>query len=104
MPVELGLPLVSVVGTNRVDAEGEALGPRSPRKSTALSSLVALVDAQGADPRRVVDRRELVALQAAPVLAPELQELHVELDVVAGDLLLVAEAGDRALAAVARQA
>jgi hypothetical protein len=81
VPVELRLPLVPAVGAQRVDAEREALGSRSQGKSTALSSLVALVDAQRPDPRRVVDGRELAALQAMP-LARELQELHVELDVV----------------------
>ena len=86
-----------------MDAEGEALHDVVDEVDRALL-VVALVDAQRTDPGRVVDRRELVTLAQAPVVAPELQELQFDLDVVAGDLLLVAQAHDRARAAVGRQA
>jgi hypothetical protein len=65
VPVELRLPLVPVVGADRVDAEGEALDHVVDEVDRALL-VVARVDAQSADPGRVVDRRELIALQAAP--------------------------------------
>jgi len=47
VPVELGLPLVPVVGPDRVDAEGEALDHVVEEVDGALL-VVALVDAQGA--------------------------------------------------------
>jgi hypothetical protein len=44
---------------------------------------VLLVDAQGADARGVVDRRVLEAPYLAALGILEMQELHVDLDVVA---------------------
>ena len=51
---------------------------------------VTPVDLEGPHPGGIIDRRVLVAPNPLAVFALQRQELHVDLDVMPGDLLLIA--------------
>src|SRR5215470_1049531 len=89
MPVEEGLELLPAIRAHRVDAKRELLDDVVEERDRVLLR-VARVDLEGPHPGGVVDRRVLVAADALAALALQRQELHVDLDVMAGDLLLMA--------------
>ena len=87
MPVERGTELRAVVGLDALDAEGERLQNVVDELDRGLLA-EALIHPQHAKARAVVDRRELVV--PAPRALERRDELHVELQLVAGLGLLVA--------------
>lgn len=103
VPVELRLGLMAVVRPDGVDAEGETLDDVVDEADRVRLG-VLLVDAQRADPGGIVDCSVLEAPHLVAFRILQMQELDVDLHVVAGDLLLVAHARHRALVAARRQA
>jgi len=90
VPVEQRLELMPAVRAHRVNPEREL--PRDAVDEVDRVLLrVAPVDLEGPHPRGVIDRRVLVAPNPPPSLALQRQELHVDLDLVPGDLLLIAK-------------
>ena len=84
------LELGAVVGLDDLDRERELLEDVVDELDRGLL-VVAVVDPQDPDPGAVIDRGELVVLLAAGGAAGQrLDELHVDLDPVAGQRLLVA--------------
>lgn len=102
VPVESRLELVAIVRANRADPEREALDD-VVGEVDRVGLVVLLVDLQRSDARRVVDCCVLEASYLGPARVNEVEELHVDLDVMPGDLLLVADHGrHRTLVAVDR--
>src|SRR5262245_47839344 len=95
VPVELGLELMPAVRAPGVNTEGELLDDIVQEGDGVLLS-VAAIDLEGPHPGRIVDRRVLVAPDPLALRALQGQELHVDLDVMARDLLLVAVSVHRA--------
>lgn len=84
VPVEGGLELGPVVDLDRVDPEGQAFGDVVDEGDGSLL-VAARVDPQHAQSGEVVDCAELVVLAQATVLVlARGQELHIDLDMVAG--------------------
>ena len=102
VPVEQGLPFMSPIGTDRVDAEGELLDHVVDEVDRVLL-IVPWVDLQGADPRGVIDGRVLIAADLAIVFRLQRQELHIHLDLMIRHLFGVAARVDRATPHIARQ-
>ena len=89
VPVERGPELLAVVGLDLVDGEGQ-FGQYVVDEGVGCWLVVARVGPQHAEPRAVVDRRVLVVALLAALLTEWLDELHVDLQLVAGALFLVA--------------
>ena len=89
MPVEERLELVAAVGSDGADPKRELLYHVVDEvDGTRLG--VPAVDLQRPNARRVIDGRVLVAAHRGTVFPLQSEELHVDLYVVAGNLLLVA--------------
>ena len=102
VPVELGLEFMAVVRSHLADAEREFLDD-GVDEVDRVCLIVAVVDFQGANARRIVNRRVLVALDGLAVFAFELQELNVDLDLMTRYLFLVSLGVDFANTSAARQ-
>src|SRR5262249_55233693 len=89
VPVELGLELMPAVCAHGVNAEGELLDD-IVQEGDGVLLRVAAIDLEGPHPGRIVDRRVLVAPDPLALRALQGQKLHVDLDVMARDLLRVA--------------
>ena len=103
MPMELCLEFVAVVGANRRYTEGELLYHMVDEVNGILLC-VSLVDFQSADPGCVVNGGILEATHLLLFRIFEVEELHINLDVMAGYLFLVALRQHGPLPGVARQA
>lgn len=89
VPVEQGLPFMSPIGTDRVDAEGEML-PDVVNEIDRIGLSVTPIDSQSTNTRSIVDGRVLIAYDfPAPSIAED-QELHVYLDMMSRHLFLIA--------------
>ena len=95
VPVELGLELMPAVCAHGVNAEGELLDD-IVQEGDGVLLRVAAIDLEGPHPGRIVDRRVLVAPDPLALRALQGQKLHVDLDVMARDLLRVAVGVHRA--------
>jgi len=102
VPMELGLELMAIVGPHLADPEGEA-GNDVVDEGDRIGLGVPVIDLEGPDAGRIINRSVLVALDRLAVLSPKDQELDVDLDLVAGDLLLIALGMDLANPGAARK-
>ena len=93
MPVELGLKLVSVIGSNFTDTQRK-LFDDVVDEGNGVSLVVTLIDFEGSDARCIVDGGILVTLDGFVVFALESQELYVNLNLMARNLLLVPDGVD----------
>ena len=74
MPVELGLEFMAVVRSHLADAEREFLDD-GVDEVDRVCLIVAVVDFQGANARRIVNRRVLVRLTDLPSLPSNFKNL-----------------------------
>ena len=89
VPVKLGLELVTIVGANFSDPEGELLnGIVDETDSVGLGML--LIDLEGAHAGPIVDGRELKPAYLLATLTSEGQKPNVHLNMVARDLFGIA--------------
>ncbi len=102
MPMEFGLERVAIVGAHLADLEQEECD-HGIDEVDGVGLIVPVVDFQGAHTGGVIDGRVLIALDRLCVFAIELQELHLDLDLMSGHLLLVALDVDLADARASRQ-
>ena len=90
MPVEPGLELMPVVGSNFPDPERKLVDDMVDEVDR-IGLGVAIIDLQGTNTGRIIDGCVLEAPDYfTAVFSFERQELNVHLDVVAGNLLVVA--------------
>ena len=89
MPVELGLELMTIVGADLPDPEGELLEDKVDVVDGVRLG-VFLIDLKRAHAGRIVDGRELLQTYLLAVFASEGQKLNVHLKMVARDLLGIA--------------
>jgi hypothetical protein len=89
VPVEQRLELMSAIGSDRVDPEGELLNDILDEVDGILLG-VAPIDLQRANTGGVINGRILEAADLPAVLSLERQELDIDLDVMTGHLLGVA--------------
>jgi hypothetical protein len=102
VPVELGLELMAVVGSDLFDLERELFDDVIDKVDrVGLSMLV--IDLEGPDTRSIVDGGILEASYLLAALADEGEELDVHLDVMARNLLVVTLGVDFTHAGSARQ-
>ena len=88
MPMEPGLELMSIIGADFSDAEGELVDDVIDEVDGVGLSM-AIVVFEGADPSCIVDGGILEAADFLPLRSDESQELDVHLDMMAGDLLVI---------------
>ena len=103
MPVELGLELVAVVGSDLFDTKRELVDDVIDEVDR-VCLCVLVVDFECPDTRCVIDRRILEPSDFLAAPADEGEELDVHLDVMAGHLLVVTLGVDFAHAGSAGQA
>jgi hypothetical protein len=103
MPVELGLELVAIVGSDFTNAEGE-LGDDVFNEGDGVGLVVTLIDFERPDTGCIVNGGVLVTLDRLVVFVFECQELNINLDLVTGDLLLIPDGVDFAQPGPLRQA
>ena len=103
VPVELRLEFMTVVGPDLFDAERELLDDMVDEIDRA-GLCVLLVDFERPNAGRIIDGRELEATDFLACIISKRQKLHVHLDVMAGNLLVVALCVDLPHTGAARQA
>ena len=89
VPMELGLELMAIVGPHLADPEGEP-GNDVVDEGDRIGLGVPVVDLERPDAGRIINGDVLVALDRLAVFSLKDQKLHVDLDLVPGDLLLIA--------------
>ena len=89
MPMELGLELMAIVGPHLADPEGEP-GNDVVDEGDRIGLGVPVVDLERPDAGRIINGGILIAFDRFAVLSLKDQELDVDLDLVPGDLLLIA--------------
>src|SRR5271169_2263018 len=89
MPMELGLEFVAIISSHLSDSKGE-LSDDVVDKSDRVGLSMTIVDLQRADTGRIIDGRVLVTPDGFAAFPLEGQELDVDLDLVARNLLFVA--------------
>ncbi len=89
VPVELGLELMAIVGSDFLDAERELFNDVIDEVD-GVGLCVFVVDFEGPDAGCVVDCSILEPADLLPALAGEGEELDVHLDVMTGNLLVMA--------------
>ena len=89
VPMELGLELMAIVGADLADPEGEP-GNDVVDEGDRIGLGVPVVDLERPDAGRIINGGVLVALDRLAVFSLKDQKLHVDLDLVPGDLLLIA--------------
>lgn len=102
VPVELGLELVAVVGSDLFDAERELFDDVIDEVDRVGLSMF-VVDFERPDARRVIDSSILEPADLLAALADEGEELDVHLDVMAWHLLVITLGVNFAHAGSARQ-
>ncbi len=88
VPVELGLEFVPIVCPHLPDAEREALEDVVDEQN-GIGLCMPVVDLEGPYARGVINGGVLIAFDWLPVFSSEDQELDVNLDLMARNLLLV---------------
>lgn len=89
VPVECGAEFLAVVGLDLLDLERQ-LGEDVVDELDGGLLVVARVGAEDPEPGAVIDRGVLVVALLPACLAQWLDELHIDLELVAGALLLIA--------------
>ena len=89
MPMELGLELMAIVGSDFLDAERELFDDAVDEVDGAGLGMF-LVDLERPHPCRIIDGGELEATDLLALFSSERQELDVHLDVVTRNLFVVA--------------
>jgi len=89
MPMELGLELVAIISSHFSDSKGK-LSDDVVDKSDRVGLSMTIVDLQRADTGRIINGCVLVTPDGFSVFPLEGQELDVDLDLVARNLLFVA--------------
>ena len=84
---------MAIVGANFFNAEGE-LGYHVVDEGDRAGLVVALIDFEGPDTRGIIDGRVLVTLDGLIVFVFEGQELDINLNLVARNLLLIPDGMD----------
>ena len=100
--MKLGLKLVTVVGSDFADAEGESFDDMV-YEGNGVGLVVTFKDFEGSDARCIVDGRVLITLDRFVVFALESQELNVNLNLMARNLLLISDGMDFAQPGSSRQ-
>ena len=88
MPMELGLKLVTVIGSDFADAEEESFDDII-YESNGAGLGMALIDFEGPDAGGIVDGGILVALDGLLVFVFECQKLNINLNLMPRNLFLV---------------
>lgn len=102
VPVELGLELMAIVGSDFLDAERELFNDVIDEVD-GVGLCVFVVDFERPDAGCVVDGGILEPADLLPALAGEGEELDVHLDVMTGNLLVISLGVDFAHAGSVRQ-
>lgn len=102
LPVELGLELMAVIGSDLFDAERE-LFDDAINKVDRVGLCVFVVNLERPDTRSVINSSILEAADLLAAFADESEELVVYLDVMAGHLLVVTLGADFTHPRAARQ-
>lgn len=102
MPMEFGLEFMAIIRLDFTDAEWELFNDMI-NKVDRIGLCVLFVNLQRPNPRSVIDGGVLEAADLHPLFANESQELNIHLDVMSGNLLLIALGVDRAHASAARK-
>ena len=92
-PLELGLKLVTVIGSNCTDTE-QQLFDGVVDEGNGSHLVVTLVDFEGSDARCIVDGGVLITLDGLLVFVFEYQKLNVNLNLMARNLFLVTNGMD----------
>lgn len=100
--MELGLELMPVIGSYFADSERK-LFDHVVDKIDGICLGLPLIDLEGSDAGRIVDGGELEAADLLTAFSFEGQKLDVHLDVVAGDLFVIALGVDLAHPGAARE-
>jgi len=87
-PMELGLEFVAIIGANFPDPGGKALD-NMVNEGDGIGLGVPAIDVEGTDAGRVGNGCVLVVSDRFAVLSLESQELHIDLDLVTRNLLLI---------------
>ena len=103
VPVKLCLEFVTVIGSHCVDAKRKPLD-NIVEKKNGIGLGVLLVNLEGADSSRIVNGCVLKTADSMAVFSLKIQELHIHLDVMARNLLLIAGGLHRAGFGILRQA
>jgi hypothetical protein len=103
MPMELCLELMAIVGSHFSNAKGELFDDVVDERDSA-GLIVALIDFESSDARCIVDGGVLVTFDRFVVFVLERQELNVNLNLMARNLLLVPDRMNFAKPGAARQA
>ena len=87
VPIEIGLEFMAIVGPHLADPEG---GPGNDvvDEGDRIGLGVPVVDLERPDAGRIINGGVLVALDRLAVFSLKDQKLHVDLDLVPGDLLV----------------
>ena len=88
MPMELGLELVAIIGSHFFDAKRE-LGDDIVDEGDGIGLVVALIDFEGPDTRCIINSCVLITFDRFVIFVFECQELHIDLDLMAGNLFLI---------------
>lgn len=97
VPMELSLPLMATIGSNGVNAKRKLLDHIVDEVNRTFLSLFP-IDLEGADTGCIVNGRKLIATDSATLLGAQTEKLHIDLDLMTGDLLGVAARMDGAAA------
>ena len=93
MPVELGLKLVTVIGSNFTDTERK-LFDDVVDEGNGVGLVVTPKDFKGSDARCMVDRRLQVTLDRLILSVFECQILNVNLNLITKNLLSISDGMD----------
>lgn len=86
--MELCLPLVTAICTDRVNPEGESFD-HNVDELYSIGLSVSFINLECPDPRSVIDRGLLISSNLRPLVGVEVQEFNVHLDVMAWDIISV---------------
>ena len=103
MPMELGLKLMAIFGSNFTDTERK-LFDDVVDEGNGVGLVVTPIDFEGPDTGSIINGSVLVTLDGFVVFALESQELNVNLNLMARNLLLVPDRMNFAKPGSARQA
>ena len=93
MPVELGLKLFTVIGSNFTNTERK-LFVDVVDEGNGVGLVVTLMDFDGSDARWMVDGRVLVTLDRLIVCVFECQKLNINLNLMTRNLLSISDGMD----------
>ena len=101
MPMELGLKLMAIFGSNFTDTERK-LFDDVVDEDNGVGLVVTLIDFKGPDARCIINSGVLTTLDALLVFVFECQKLNVKLNLIARNLFLAPDGMDFAKPSAAR--